>query len=119
MTVDFTDINVPDPNYMDQTEITSEKKEIFLAAALFYDFHLGSVMRYAGENYTGEFRNIKYIMSQIRGIAPDEVCDNVEKLLKVGAPHEMHGHSTHDNFKTYKEYGNHKSILLKPEKLKR
>ena len=27
MTVDFTDINVPDPNYMDQTEITSEKKE--------------------------------------------------------------------------------------------
>ena len=58
-------------------------------------------------------------MSQIRGIAPDEVCDNVEKLLKVGAPHEMHGHSTYDNFRAYKDYGNHKSILLKPEKIKK
>lgn len=116
---DFRDINIPDPNYMDQAEITQEKKFKFLAAALYYDFHLGSVMRYAGENYTGEFRNIEYIMSQIRGIAPDEICDNVEKLLKVGAPHEMYGHSTYENFKTYKDYGNHKSILLKPEKIKK
>ena len=73
-------------------------------------------MRYAGENYTGEFRDTEYILSQMRGIAPDEICNNVEKLLKIGAPHEMHGHSTYNNFKTYKDYGNHKSILLKSGK---
>ena len=65
LTVNFTDINKPDPNYMDQAEITQEKKEKFLAAALFYDFHLGSVMRYAGENYSGEFRNTKYITQRV------------------------------------------------------
>ena len=119
MSIDFRDINVPDPNYMDQTEVSREKQEKFLAAALYYDLHLGSVMRYAGDNYTGEFRDVDYIMSQIKGIAPDEICDNVKKLLTTGAPHEMHGHSTHENFTTYKEYGNHKSILLKPEKIKK
>ena len=117
--VDFSDLNEPDMGYMDQTEIPPEKINKFLAATLFYDFHLASVMRYAGGNYTGKFRNVEYILSQIKGIAPDEIYNNVEKLLKIGAPHEINGHSTFENFMTYKNYGNHASILKKPEKIEK
>ena len=103
----------------DQEDIPRISIQRFLAAALYYNLHLASVIRFASGNYTATFRDPDLILKEIRGIAPDEICSNVDKLLRVGAPHHMTGHSTRSNFQTFKSYGNHSSIYLKPSRIKK
>ena len=46
--IDFEPLRVDDPNYDDQTSIPHTRKVQALSAALFYDLHIPSVIRYWG-----------------------------------------------------------------------
>ena len=117
--VDFTNISKPDYKYREQTDVTNESVQQFLSAAVYYDFHLGSIMRYAGNNYTASYLNVEQIIARLKGIVPTVTLDFLEKLLTLGAPVKINGHSTKENFKVYKDYGNHLSVLLKPELIRK
>ena len=114
---DFRSICEHNTKWQAQEKIPKISYHKFLAASLFYNFHLASIIRFAGGNYVGAHMQADKVLNEIRGIVPHDICVNVEHLLRKGAPHKMNGHSTSENFYTYKRYGNHTSIQLKPEKI--
>eukprot|EP00957_Ditylum_brightwellii_P013104 990141-Ditylum_brightwellii.AAC.1 len=82
----------------------------FAAAAIHYNFHIPSVIRFAGGNYTAEYRDIEDILKKIKQIIPHEKLLEVERVFKVGSPNILIAESSEENFMTYWRYGNHKSL---------
>ena len=117
--VDFRRIAEPDYQWQEQESIPRTSVQRFLAASLYYNFHLASVIRFAGGTYVGAHMDADRVKKELSGIVPAEICRNVDNLLRFGAPHQMSGHSTTKKFYVYKRYGNHASIQLKPEKIKK
>ena len=77
--IDFSDISKPDYNYREQTEVSEDSVQKFLSAAIYYDFHLGSVMRYAGNNYTTNHLDARQIISRLEGIVPTVTLEFLNK----------------------------------------
>ena len=117
LSINFRDMSKPNLQWQDQASIPRSSYQRFLAASIFYNFHLASVIRVAGGNYVGAHMQVDRDQNEIRGVVPPDICANVDKLLRNGAPHRMYGHSSKRNFEIFKKYGNHSSILLKSEKI--
>ena len=117
--LDFSRIQSPMSNYDKQTEIPMGKVMCITACALHYDLHIPSVLRYAGGNYTGEYRNVENIVSKLEGIVHQRDIDDLQRVFKVGAPTRMVAESTSKNFQDYFTYGNHASIAQDIEKVEK
>eukprot|EP00957_Ditylum_brightwellii_P150965 11495018-Ditylum_brightwellii.AAC.1 len=70
----------------------------FAAALLHYDFHIPSVISYAGNNYTASYRDLNWILNKIKSIIPPETYDEVERVFKAGYPNKVDATSTRENF---------------------
>lgn len=117
--LDFTRIASPMSGYEDQDEIPLGKVMCVLAAALHYDLHLPSVIRFAGGNYTGEYRDVDKIVKRLKGIVDEDDINDLRRLFTTGAPARMVAESSFDNFSNYFQYGNHKSISKDLTKVKK
>ena len=107
---EFSSLRDYDLNYDKQEEIPDFRLKMLLSAALHYNFHLPSVYRYLQGNYTCAWRNLSELMAYLKDRIPDDCCEHLERVFKVGSPAKMVAHSTHENFLKYKRYGNHSSI---------
>ena len=112
--IDFSDLRQNDPNFNDQKEISLYKKLKMMSALFFYDMRIASVIRYIGGTYTGAFRDVTQIISDIEHIVPPELIRQIRRLYTVGAPTYFNGNSTRENFLAYWRYGNHSSIVHNP-----
>mmetsp|Transcript_29742 Transcript_29742/g.86679 ORF Transcript_29742/g.86679 Transcript_29742/m.86679 type:complete len:873 (-) Transcript_29742:2591-5209(-) len=109
--LDFTRLAKTMLNYDKQEEIPMGKVMCFTAAALHFDLHIPSVIRYAGGNYTADFRDMDKIEKQLVGkVDPKDISD-LRRVFTVGTPGRFVGESTKDNMLEYWRYGNHGSIL--------
>lgn len=109
-TINFTSLREIDTNYRDYTEIPDEFVDKFAACAIFYDLHMGSVMRYCGNNYINAHIDIDKIKEKCRGIVDDKILNDLIRLFTIGTPAKMQGESTRQNFYDYYFYGNHGSV---------
>ncbi len=77
------------------------------------------MIRYLGGQYTGDDRNVRTILENIRGIVPDDTVAHVERILTTGAPAAFHGESSVQNFLDYWRYGNHVSVNSNKAKIEK
>eukprot|EP00957_Ditylum_brightwellii_P193121 14704144-Ditylum_brightwellii.AAC.1 len=82
----------------------------FTTATLYYNLHLPSVIRYAGNNYTTAYQDIDDILRNIKGIVPPENYAKVERVFQVGSPAMLKAESSRENFLIYWRYGNHSTL---------
>eukprot|EP00957_Ditylum_brightwellii_P014964 1128122-Ditylum_brightwellii.AAC.1 len=73
----------------------------FAAAAIQYNFHMPSAIRFAGKNYTAEYRDIEDTLKKINHIIPHENFLEGERVFKVGSPNILIAESSKENFMTY------------------
>ena len=71
---------------------------------------VASVIRYAGQNYTGAYRDVPLILKTIKPHVPNDVFEDIKRILVIGAPAKLVGESTRDNFDTFRQYGNHPTV---------
>ena len=76
-------------------------------------------MRYVGNNYTAEYRDVPTLLKKLEDIAPDYLKKQIKDLFEVGAPTKIMGHSSRENFLRYYDYGNHASVLKTPDLIKK
>ena len=115
--IKFQDIKDPADNYSEQKEISFKRVQMMLAAFLYFDLDTSLVIRYLGNNYTGEYRNPAEIIKILQESGCDEqVIMDLQRLLVVGAPNKMNATSSHQNFLDFFRYGNHSSISKDIEK---
>ena len=112
--IDFSSLRDEDENFESQMSIPCTRIVQTLSAALYYDLHIPSVIRYCGGTYLGQFRDVNKIIFDLKSILPTDLVREIERLYTIGAPRYFNDHSTRHNFWTYKRYGNHSSITKKP-----
>ena len=112
--INFSILRDDDVNYDAQVEVPVKKRMATLSAAIYFNMNIPAVIRYCGGTYTGAFRDVKKIISNLQGIVPTRLLQEIKRLYTVGAPRFFSGHSTKENFWMYKRYGNHASITKKP-----
>ena len=54
----------------------------FLAAATYYDFRVGDIMRYAGKSCTAEYRDVSTLLKKLDDIAPDYLKKQIKDLFE-------------------------------------
>ena len=112
--VDFSTLSTINTAYKDQLEIPLLRKQKFIAAILHYNFRLSTVVRFLGNNYTNGHLNPTTLARRLHHKVPGDIIKYIIRALTIGAPSKISGHSTTKNFWDYKRYGNHASILSKP-----
>jgi len=112
---DFRPLSSPDLTYSTRTHIPNERKLQFLAAILHYNFHVASVIRYCGNNYTNSHINVPYLVSKLQHIVPSSILTYIQRALTVGPPSFINGHNPRSTFLEYQKYGNHSTINQNPK----
>ena len=110
--IEFMDLRNPIENYQDQKTINIARVRKMLAAVCFYNLDIPTIIRFLGNNYTGEYRNINKILQVLEDTRCDiQVIKDLERLFCIGSPNRLNATSTHKNYLDYFRYGNHSSIL--------
>ena len=68
------------------------------------------VIRFAGNNYTGAYRDVPEILLTVEPHVPKETYDDLERILTVGTPTIFNGELSHENYNEYQQYGNHPTV---------
>jgi hypothetical protein len=95
---DFSLLREYNAQWESQNTIPKDRAINFLACLLLYDGRVADVMRYAGNNYTGSYRNIHERIIRIRQLVEDD--DFISRYIKVmttGAPSKFKAESTRKN----------------------
>lgn len=117
--IDFSPLKEYDPNYNSQQSISRDKVKMLMACLFHYDLDVSNVMRYLGNNYTGEYREIESMVERMRGLVDDDLLAQYIRVMTVGAPAHFVAESTRENALLHWREGNHKSIALNLEKIQR
>ena len=109
--IDFSLLGHNIVNYSTQQQISTTRVQQLLAAALFYDLDLSTVIRFLRGTDTGEFRqSSSTLVAFHQSNCNPALIKEVKRTLLVGCPNNMTASSTHDNFLKFFRYGNHSSI---------
>ena len=109
--IQFTDLKNPIKNYSSQMSINTKRIKQMLAAFLHYDLDTPTVIRFLGNNYTGEHRKTSDIVKVLKNTECDEeIIHDLQRLFQIGAPNKFNATSSHKNFLQFFRYGNHSSI---------
>ena len=70
---------------------------MFMACLFFYDLRVANVMRYVGNNYTAEYRNVTKMIERIRGLVDNDLIGHYIRVMTVGAPAHFNYECTREN----------------------
>ena len=110
-TYNFLWLSEYNPDWASQIKLSDTKAYAFLACLLHYDLIIANVVRFLGNNYTGGYRDIRSITTQLRCLGLNEtLIARYEKVMTVGCPNHFNATSTRDNALLYWRKGNHTSV---------
>ena len=116
--IQFADITNPIENYANQKSIDKTRIKKLLAATFHYDMDIPTVIRFLGNNYTGEYKNSKNTIEILKkSKCDDEIVHDLERLFTLGAPNKLNASSSQQNFLEFFRYGNHSSIGRDKDKI--
>lgn len=106
----FDSISQYNKTWQTQEQIPPERAYAFLACLLHYDGRVGDVMRYASNNYTGEYRKVTERVEKLRHLVDDDLLARYIRVMTTGAPAHFNTETTRDNAMLHWRMGNHSSI---------
>ena len=108
---DFTWIRQYNKNWQSQSEIPPESKKAALACLYHYGMDVSLLIRYLGNNYTGEHRNVEETAAVLlqHGLDSDLV-EHYRRVMTVGCPRVFNTEVTRENAMKYWRAGNNPSI---------
>ena len=110
-TYDFRWLSEYNPTWATQTCLSETRAYAFLACLLHYDLSIANVVRFLGNNYTGAYRNITSITTQLKHLGLHEsLIAQYTRVMTMGCPNHFTGSTTRANALLYWRNGNHTSI---------
>jgi hypothetical protein len=85
-----------------------------MALLFHYNMGLAVVMRFLGGDHVTSHRDPDMILPQVEGLISPEVHNDLERIMRFGAPAKFNEYSTRQQFLKYRDYGNHKSLTSNP-----
>jgi len=85
--IDFSILREPRADFQLQKFIPQDRILQLTALAFHYDFHIPSIIRYLGGNYTKEYVNLDQLLSTLKLYhIPDDIIDDVRRIYQTGSP---------------------------------
>ena len=106
-----------DTDYRDRRDIPKERVNWFMSCLMPYDLDVANVMRFAGKNYTGGFRNVKSVMEKMKGKVHDDLLTQYARIMLMGDPAHFVAESSRENAMLHWREGNHESVNQNPRKV--
>ena len=103
-----------------KTETEFHQERIWLASAVVFQnrFNIEDTVRYIGGPHIGAHRDLPAIRQRLQADVEPELLDQVIHQYEYGAPQQVHGYSSNENFLQYRTYGNHSSCDIYKKKFK-
>lgn len=101
-----------------ETEFHQERIRLASAAVFQNRFNIEDTVRYIGGPHIGAHRNLDEIRRRLQAGVEPALLDQVIHQFEYGAPQQVHGYSSNENFQQYRHYGNHSSCDIHKEKFK-
>ena len=116
--VDFSSLRQTTDRYRVQQSISDERMHLLAACAIHYDLHIPSVIRYLGGEYIGQHLEVSSTINCLRKHAcPEEIIQDLERILTKGCPAKLVADDTRKNFLDYWKYGNHLTVASNIDKV--
>ena len=88
--INFIDIKEPIKDYANQKSINTIRVQKILAAVLWYNLDIPTVIRFLGNNYTGEYKETDITLKLLNDTKCDpQVIKDIERLFHTGAPNKF------------------------------
>ena len=115
---DFNSLLENKERHSKQTKVEYERVKTLTACLFHYNLLLPSVIRYLGPEYTGEYRDSTKIIETLTDAkCPQDIINDVDRILNVGCPNYLNDTSLRGKFLQYIKYGNHVSTDKNTEKV--
>eukprot|EP00956_Cyclotella_meneghiniana_P014543 scaffold21809_cov24-Cyclotella_meneghiniana.AAC.3 len=115
---DFRWIRDYNLNWNEQTTIDPDRRVALTAALFHYNLNVSALMRYLGNNYTGEHRNIPLIINKLRSHSiPEDLISKYTRVMLVGCPNHFVAETSRDNTMLYFRKRNGPTIARKLEQV--
>ena len=101
-----------------ETKFHQERIRLASAAVFQHGFHIEDTVRYIGGPHIGAHRDLGAIRQRLQAGVEPELLNQVIHQYEYGAPQQVHGYSSNENFREYRAYGNHSSCDIHEEKFK-
>ena len=93
--IKFMDLKNPIKDYANQNSINTTRIKKMLAAVFWYNLDIPTVIRFLGNNYMGEYRDINKTLQMLRDTKCDpQVIKELGRLFSIGAPNKFNASST-------------------------
>ena len=80
-----------------------------------YDLDVATTVRFIGGKTLQDHRDVDSILEYVKPLLPQELYDDLERVLVFGSPGYINAHGSYSQFLKYWQYGNHKSLLKNPD----
>lgn len=115
---DFTPLQEKIP-MIEESEINQQQYAMYIACSIYYDLHLGSVMRYMRKTSTLSHIDMNKLFSFIKPLTSKELYDDLWNTFTKGAPAFINAEIPASNLQDYMNYGNHSTINHDPKACKK
>lgn len=113
-TYNFTWVRDYNPNWEKQKQIDPDRQLAFTAGLLHFNLDVSLLVRYLGNNYTGEYREVQQVVTKLRHLNIDD--DLIKKYVRVmasGCPNYFNAETSRSNAILYWRKGNGETISQK------
>lgn len=97
-----------------QTAIDPDRQIAYTAMLLHFNLDVSLLMRYLGNNYTGEYRDVPETIAKLRQYnIPEELIDKYRRVLLTGCPAHFVAETSRENALLYLQMRNGPTIATK------
>ena len=89
MNVDFSALLEPRYDYADQPEIKKERVRLMAACTVHYDLDFGLVLRFLAGEYTGEWRDVEAVITDVKPHIYGSNKKHIFQILTNGCPTKL------------------------------
>ena len=107
--IDFANLRGPHPA-VNQTSISPERTQHFMAALFHFDLLIPSLIRHLGGNHTSSWRSVPALMGHLKRAIPQHDLTDIARVFTTGCPAKLNATSSRENFLEHWRYGNHPGL---------
>jgi hypothetical protein len=113
--VDFAGLRGFQAGWETQTELSKAQEDMTMACLFHFNLSLPAVVRWIGGPHTAEHRDNEAIFARLKDTCSDGNFRELVRIFTKGSPTYVNAKMSQDEYKAYREFGNHASIDENPE----
>ena len=107
-------------DWANQTAIDPDRQVAYTAMLLHFNLDVSLLMRYLGNNFTGEYRDVEPVIAKLRQLEiPEDLIQQYRRVIRLGCPAHFVAETSRENALLYLRMRNGPTIARKLEQVRK